>query len=53
MNLLQFWQAHAGELGLLLRQHLLLVAVSTVAAICIGIPAGVLAVRLRLPPRAC
>lgn len=45
MNLLQFWQAHAGEVGLLLRQHLLLVAVSTVAAICIGIPAGVLAVR--------
>lgn len=45
MNLLQFWQSHAGELGLLLRQHLLLVAISTGAAIAIGIPAGVLAVR--------
>ena len=45
MRVLEFWQAHSGELALLMRQHLLLVGVSTVAAICIGIPAGVLAVR--------
>lgn len=45
MRVLQFWQAHSGELALLVRQHLFLVGVSTLAAICIGIPAGVLAVR--------
>jgi osmoprotectant transport system permease protein len=45
MSVLQFWQAHSGELAQLIRQHLFLVAVSTTAAICLGIPAGVLAVR--------
>ena len=45
MSVLQFWQAHSAELVQLIRQHLFLVAVSTTAAICVGIPAGVLAVR--------
>jgi osmoprotectant transport system permease protein len=45
MKLLEFWQAHSTELALLVRQHLLLVAVSTAVAICIGIPTGVLAAR--------
>ena len=45
MNVLEFWGAHAGELAMLARQHLLLVAVSTLAAIAIGLPAGILAVR--------
>src|SRR5512134_1279901 len=45
MKLLQFWQAHSTELVLLIRQHLLLVAVSTAVAICVGVPTGVLAAR--------
>lgn len=40
-----FWRAHAAELAGLLRQHVVLVAVSTVAAIAIGVPAGILAAR--------
>jgi len=40
-----FWAAHAGELALLLRQHLVLVAISTIIAIAIGVPAGVFAAR--------
>jgi len=41
--LLQFWQSHAGELAKLVGQHVLLVGISTVTAVLIGIPAGVLA----------
>jgi osmoprotectant transport system permease protein len=45
MRVLQFWQAHSGELAVLLRQHLVLVAASTALAIAIGVPTGVLAAR--------
>jgi osmoprotectant transport system permease protein len=45
MAVLHFWQAHAGELALLVRQHVLLVLVSTTVAIAIGVPAGTLAAR--------
>ena len=40
-----FWSAHAAELGGLVRQHLLLVLVSTAVAIGIGVPAGIVAAR--------
>jgi osmoprotectant transport system permease protein len=43
MALLQFWSTHAGELLTLFEQHLLLVALSTVVAVLIGLPAGVFA----------
>jgi osmoprotectant transport system permease protein len=42
-ELLQFWQAHAGELARLMTQHVVLVAMSTATAALIGIPAGILA----------
>ena len=38
--LFSFWAAHAGELALLTRQHLVLVLVSTLVAVMIGVPAG-------------
>lgn len=45
MALLEFWQANAGEVLALLQQHLVLVLVSTAAAIAIGVPAGIHAAR--------
>jgi osmoprotectant transport system permease protein len=45
MTLLNFWQSHAAELAMLLRQHLVLVLISTAVAAAIGVPAGVLAAR--------
>jgi osmoprotectant transport system permease protein len=45
MDLLRFWQSHAPEVLALLRQHVVLVLVSTLAAAALGIPAGVLASR--------
>ena len=45
MTLLDFWASHAAEVLMLLRQHLLLVLLSTTAAVGIGVPAGVLASR--------
>ena len=44
-GVIQFWQAHAGELLQLVRQHLVLVIVSTVIATALGLPAGILAAR--------
>ena len=44
-DLLQFWRLHADELAMLVRQHLLLVLVSTAAAAALGLPAGILAAR--------
>jgi osmoprotectant transport system permease protein len=44
-HLLQFWQAHAGELARLVAQHVVLVVVSTGVAALLGIPAGILAFR--------
>jgi osmoprotectant transport system permease protein len=41
--LLHFWQTHTAELARLALQHVTLVVVSTAAAACFGIPAGILA----------
>src|SRR5581483_10060300 len=43
--LLQFWSAHRTELATLFAQHVVLVALSTVVAIAIGVPLGILAAR--------
>jgi osmoprotectant transport system permease protein len=43
--LFQFWQAHLGELLQLIRQHLMLVVLSTAVATALGLPAGILAAR--------
>jgi osmoprotectant transport system permease protein len=45
MTLLDFWRSHAAELGMLLRQHLVLVLLSTAVAVAIGVPAGIVAAR--------
>lgn len=43
MRLLSFWMSNRAELAGMLEQHLLLVALSTAAAIVLGVPAGVVA----------
>jgi len=43
--LLQFWLDRAGELGTMLAEHVVLVAVSTAVAAGIGIPLGIVAAR--------
>jgi len=45
MPVLRFWLAHRSELRLLIEQHVLLVFVSTMAAIAVGVPAGIAAAR--------
>src|SRR5579864_1420877 len=45
MPVLRFWLSHRTEVVALLGQHLMLVLVSTTAAVIVGIPAGVLASR--------
>ena len=45
MAVLRFWVSHRTELAGLLAQHLMLVFLSTAAAIAVGIPAGVFAAR--------
>lgn len=45
MALLEFWRSHASEFAQLLRQHAVLVLVSTALAALVGIPLGVLAAR--------
>jgi osmoprotectant transport system permease protein len=45
MSVWRFWVAHRAELGVLIEQHVVLVFVSTLAAIVVGIPAGVAAAR--------
>ena len=45
MKLFQFYGAHLDELWLLVRQHLGLVVISTVVALAIGLPLGVLVSR--------
>ena len=45
MTLLDFWRTHAGELASLLGQHVMLVAVSTLVAVAVGVPLGILAAR--------
>jgi len=44
-KLFTFWLTHRGELAVLLSQHVLLVAISTFAAIAVGLPLGILAAR--------
>jgi osmoprotectant transport system permease protein len=43
--LLKFWVAHRAELATLFGQHVVLVAISTTAAIAIGVPLGIVASR--------
>lgn len=45
MQVIRFWLSHRAELLTLLQQHVVLVFVSTLAAIAIGVPAGVAAAR--------
>lgn len=45
MKLLRFWAAHSSELLALTGQHVMLVAVSTLVAVLVGVPLGVLAAR--------
>lgn len=45
MSVIEFWLAHGTETGRLIQQHIVLVAVSTLAAIIVGVPGGVLAAR--------
>jgi osmoprotectant transport system permease protein len=52
MRLIEFWNAHRQETATLLLQHASLVFISTTAAIVIGVPAGILAVRSRRVARA-
>jgi osmoprotectant transport system permease protein len=44
-GLFRFWAAHRAELVALLAQHVLLVALSTLAAVAIAVPLGVFAAR--------
>lgn len=46
IRLLQFWITHRDETATLLLQHATLVLLSTTPAIMIGVPAGILAVRM-------
>jgi osmoprotectant transport system permease protein len=45
VRVLQFWAAHRAEFGALLAQHLFLVALSTAAAVAVGVPLGIMAAR--------
>ena len=45
MTLINFWRTHSAEFAVLLGQHVLLVAASTVIAILAGVPIGILAAR--------
>ena len=45
MSLLDFYRRHTGELFLLLRQHVVLVAISSAVALVLGLPLGILAAR--------
>ena len=45
MTLFDFWRSHRAEFASLFLQHVMLVGVSTLVAVAIGIPLGVLAAR--------
>src|SRR5262245_60741306 len=45
MPLYSFWQAHTSELWQMIERHVALVALSTLAAIVLGVPIGILAAR--------
>ncbi len=42
---IQFWLSHRGELAALFGQHVALVAISTLAAVALGVPLGIFAAR--------
>jgi len=44
-RLFTFWLTHRAELAVLLSQHVLLVAISTLVAVAIGLPLGIFAAR--------
>jgi osmoprotectant transport system permease protein len=44
-SLFEFWSSHSSELWTLIVQHVALVVVSTVAAVAIGVPVGIVAAR--------
>lgn len=44
-DLLRFWQAHRAELATLLGEHVLLVVVSTLIAVLVAVPLGIVAAR--------
>jgi osmoprotectant transport system permease protein len=44
-KVITFWSSHRGELGALLAQHIVLVAVSTLVAVGIAVPLGIFAAR--------
>ena len=43
MNVVRFWLTHLQELGTLVGEHVLLVAISTAIAVAVGVPLGILA----------
>lgn len=43
MEVLEFWRAHAAELGGMIGRHVLLVTMATLIAVAIGVPLGVVA----------
>ena len=45
MALFEFWRSHATELWQLIGQHVALVLASTVAAVVVGVPIGIVAAR--------
>ena len=45
MKVLAFWQSHLGELAALTTRHVVLVIVSTIVAVAIGVPIGIIAAR--------
>ncbi len=45
MSLIHFWLTHSGEVLSLLLRHVFLVGVSTMAAVVVGVPVGILASR--------
>lgn len=45
MSVIHFWLTHGTETARLVQQHFVLVALSTLAAIIVGVPGGVLAAR--------
>jgi osmoprotectant transport system permease protein len=45
LKLLSFWSSHRAEVASLLAQHVVLVAVSTLAAVLIAVPLGIFAAR--------
>src|SRR5262245_2889766 len=45
MSILRFWLSHHQEMATLLAQHVLIVAISTLVAVALGVPLGIVAAR--------